>query len=68
MKFFLRNMAGNEVECEMIGGGPETINDVIGDYIDEIITPIYFNKFGEALKDLFNDELDKIDEIGETVT
>ena len=59
MNVILRNMAGNEINIEMDDGSQ--LMEIINTRIYEVIHPTYFNKFIEALKDLFNNELDAID-------
>ncbi len=59
MKVILRNMAGNDINIEMDDG--RQLMELINTHIYEVIHPTYFNKFIEALRDLFDDELDAID-------
>ena len=59
MKVILRNMAGNELNIE-INDNNELMSDIRTQIRMEIVQPLYFNKFVEAFKDLFNDELDSI--------
>ena len=59
MNVILRSMAGNEHHIT-IHENEELISSIKAYIRMEIVQPLYFNKFVEALNDLFEDELDSI--------